>query len=499
MSCFYSEDALATSASNAGKAAEVQTQAAVNAATAVAGPQKAVARDVSQLWSVEPVIDFADERAAPNSPQRLLFADPGVPTQQRPTSDPNSGVGLPPKPSRSALPPQRAPPPPTFNPSRVSSGSLASTASPRAEAGIAPVMSTPPQHSYSSLQQARSSSGGSSQTPTTTPSSPLLAFAKPRSGSVDSSAESPAYPASSPGRGQFPSSPDSQNSPASSSVIQQQASFTPYHRSNSAPIPRSSDNLSPGSTAKLSIPPASPAALSRQSLERVSCSASTAGSTADSLFQLARSHSLANPDSRRSFSLFRSPFRSRSLTNQHPQQPLYPQSQQALQQDTVVSHAAKAEVTSSSPPPPPPASSHMYPWARAVPSRATSSGLDEGSAKQAGQTFTTPISRSASTPAAPTSSTRGITHAQTDSLDYIQSWLNTNPEGHGSPFPFSHPASPPEARSEGLERQSPSQHLPLAPEARPPTQRALQFSPMSVTQPGAEVLHANQGICCKAS
>lgn len=508
MSCFYSGDALTTSASDAGKVAEVQWQAGVNAATAVAGTQKAVARDVSQLWSVEPVIDFADERAATNSLQGLLPADPAVLTQQwqvqnNPTSDPSLGAGLPPKPSRSALPPQRAPPPPTFNPSRVSSGSLASTASPRAEAGMAPVMSTPPRHSYSSLQQGRSSSGGSSPTPTTTPSSPLLAFAKSRSGPVDSTAESPAYSVSPLGGGQFLSTPDDQHSPASFSVAQQQPSSYPYHRSNSVPNPTSSTNLCSSSTAKLSTPPASPAALSRQPLERESCAASTAGSTADSLFQQARRHSLANPDSRRSFSLFRSPFGSRSLTHQQTQQPLYPQSslpsQQALQQDTVVSHAAKAEATSSSPPPPPPASSHMYPRDRAVPSRATSYGLDEGSAKQADQTFTTPISRSASTPAAPTSSTRGTTHAQTDSLDYIQSWLDTNPEGHGSPFPFSHPASPPEARSEGLERQSPSQQLPSAPEARPPTQRALQFSPMSVTQPGAEVLHANQGTCCEAS
>ncbi|KAL0048380.1 hypothetical protein WJX82_001955 [Trebouxia sp. C0006] len=82
---------------------------------------------------------------------------------------------------------------------------------------------------------------------------------------------------------------------------------------------------------------------------------------------------------------------------------------------------------------------------------------------------------------------------QTDSLEFIHSWLDTDPEGQWSPFPFPHQPSPVKSQPKGLERQTPAQQVPLTPEGKRPAQRALQFSPMSVTQPGAEVMHDHLG------
>ncbi len=118
--------------------------------------------------------------------------------------------------------------------------------------------------------------------------------------------------------------------------------------------------------------------------------------------------------------------------------------------------------------------------------RALGNAPAEGSGDQPSQA---PPSR----PPAPSSSSQSVEPRRTDSLEYIQSWLDTNPEGQWSPFPFSHQPSPVKSQPEGLERQTPAQQLPSTPEAKRPAQRALQFSPMSVTQPGAEVMHANLG------
>ncbi|KAL0024544.1 hypothetical protein WJX79_004679 [Trebouxia sp. C0005] len=272
-----------------------------------------MARDASQLWSVEPVIDFAFERPALSSPHAQPGTAPALLSQQQrldstPASDLRADSELLPNPSRSALLPQRAPPPPTRDQAMVPTGSTDSPVSFRAEAHAAPLESI--------VSQRPSSSE--------VPIAPLLSY-------------SPV------GGGHVMASPGSQHSP-SSSVTQKRFPSAQDYVHGSAPDP-------------------------------------TSGSYA------------------------------------HP----YP----------------SAEVSS------------------------------------------------------PTKFSSGP--RRTDSLEYIQSWLDTNPEGQWSPFPFSHQPSPVKSQPEGLERQTPAQQVPPTQEAKRPAQRALQFSPMSVTQPGAEVMHAHLG------
>ncbi len=441
MSCFLPKGILSTSASDGGVLAEVQRQAALEASTAVAGPvtageatgtavapsSTAVARDASQLWSVEPVIDFTFERAALNSPH----AQPGTasalfPQQQRldstPASDPRANSGLPPNPSRSALLPPRARPPPSRDQSRVSIGSTASPVSLRAKPDAAPLESI--------VSQYTSSSG-----------SPMAPF-----------------PSSSPvGGGHFLASPGSQHSPSSSVTQEPFPSAQDYVRSN-ASDPSSTAYSHPYPGAEISSPTkSSSAALSRQSLQQSSFSASTAASSTDSSL----------------LALFRS-----TLVLYHQPQP------HVLDHDKrTPADAAETQSPSSSSAQ---VISHMEPQAEADYSRAPGNAPTEGSGGQPDQAVP-------SQPPAPSSSSQSTGPRQTDSLEYIHSWLDTNPEGQWSPFPFSHQPSPVKSQPEGLERQTPAHQIPTTLEAKRPAQRALQFSPMSVTQPGAEVMHAHLG------
>ncbi len=439
ISCFLPKGILSTSASDGGVLAEVQRQAALEASTAVAGPvtageatgtavapsNTAVARDASQLWSVEPVIDFAFERAVLNSPAAQPGTVPALLSQQQrldttPASDPGADAGLPQNPSRSALLPQRAPPPPTRDQSRVSKGSTASPVSFRAKADAAPPESIVSQHTSSSA-------------------SPM------------------APPSSSPvGRGHFLASPGSQHSP-SSSVTQEPFPYAQDYVRNT-PDPSSSPSSYPYPAAEFSSPTkSSSAALSRQSLQQSSFSASTAASSTDSsLLAL---------------------FRSTSVLYHQPQP-------HVLDHDKgAPADAAGAQTPSST-------SAQvitlMEPQAEADSSRALGNAPAEGSGGQPDQALP-------SQPPAPSSSSQSAAPRQTDSLEFIHSWLDTNPEGQWSPFPFSHQPSPVNSQPEGLERQMSAQQVPSTPEAKRPAQRALQFSPMSVTQPGAEVMHAHLG------
>ncbi len=468
MSCFLPKGILSTSVSDGGVLAEVQRQAALEASTAVAGPvtagvatgtavapsNTAVARDASQLWSVEPVIDFAFERAALNSPHAQPGTAPALLSQQQrldstPASDPRADPELLPNPSRSALLPQRALPPPTRDQSRVSAGSTASPVSFRAEAEAAPLESIVSEHSSSSE----------------VPIAPL--------------------PSSSPVvGGHFLASPGSKHGP-SSSVTQQHISSAQDIVRRSVLNPGFSTHSYPYPAAEISAPAkSSPAALSRQSLQQSSFSASTAASSTDTWLQQARRHSMSNPDSRRSFSSLLAPFRSTYISYHQPQPICVSQLQpQALGHDKCAPASAEAQTPSSTSAQ---VISLMEPQAEAEAFRALGNAPAEGSGDQPSQA---PPSR----PPAPSSSSQSSEPRRTDSLEYIQSWLDTNPEGQWSPFPFSHQPSPVKSQPEGLERQTPAQQLPSTPEAKRPAQRALQFSPMSVTQPGAEVMHANLG------
>ncbi|DBA90940.1 TPA: hypothetical protein ACH3X1_016150 [Trebouxia sp. C0004] len=461
MSCFLPKGILSTSVSDGGVLAEVQRQAALEASTAVAGPVTAgvatgalsitaVGRDASQLWSVEPVIDFAFETAALNSPRAQPGTAPALLSQQQrldstPASDPRADSKLPQSPSRSALLPERAPPPPTRDQCRVSTASTASPVSFRAEADAVPLKSIVFQHSSSSDM----------------PRAPL--------------------PSSSPiSGGHFLASPGSQYSPSSAVTQDCSTSAQDYVRS-SAPYP--STHSYPYPSAEISSPTkSSSAALSRQSLQQSSFSASTAASSTDTWLQQARRHSVSNPDSRGSFSSLLAPFKSTCVLYHQPQ-PICVSQLQALDDSCAPADAAEAPALSS-------ASAQvisvMDPHAEAESSRAVGNVPAEGSGGQPNQALPS------QTPA-PFSSSQSTGPRQTESLEYIQSWLDTNPEGQWSPFPFSHQPSPVKSQPEGLERQTPAQHLPPTPEAERPTQRALQFSPMSVTQPGAEVMHANLG------
>ena len=437
MSCFLPKGILSTSASDGGVLAEVHRQAALEASTAVAGPvtagvststamapSAAVARDLSQLWSVEPVIDFAFERAVQNSPHAQPGTAPALLSQQQrpdstPASDPRPDPGLPQNPSRSAPLPQRAPPPPTRDQSRVSIGSTASPVSFRAKPDAALLESNMSQHSSSSIG--------------TLPSSPA-------------------------GGGHFLASPESRHSP-SSSVIQEPFTSAQDHVHSNA--------LDPGASS----------ALSRQSLQQSSFSASTSASSTDTWLQQARGHSVFHPDSNRSSSSLLAPSRSRHVLYHQPQP-------QVLDHDRCApADAAEAQTPSST-------SAQvitlMEPQAEADSSRAPGNAPAEGSGGQPDQALP-------SQPPAPSSSLQSPGPRQTDSLEFIHSWLDTNPEGQWSPFPFSHQPSPVKSQPEGLERQMPAQQVPTTPEGKRPAQRALQFSPMSVTQPGAEVMHAHLG------
>ncbi len=471
MSCFLPKGILSTSVSDGGVLAEVQRQAALEASTAVAGPDTAgvatgtavtpsntaVARDASLLWSVEPVIDFAFERAVLNSPHAQPGTAPALlPKQQwldsTPASDPRADPGLPQNLSRSALLPQRAPPPPTRDQSRVSTGSTASPVSFRAETNAAPLEPIVSQHSSSSE----------------VPIAPL--------------------PSSCPvGGGPFLASPGSQYSPSSSVTQEPFPSAQDYVRS-SAPDPSSGTYSHPYPSAEISSPTiSSSAALSRQSLQQSSFSASTAASSTDTWLQQARRHSVSNPDSRRSFSSLLAPFRSTHILYHQPQ-PICALQPQVMDHDKrAPADAAEVQTPSSK-------SAQvitlMEPQAEAGSSRALGNAPAEGSGGQ-------PDQAPPSQPPAPSSSSQSAGPRQTDSLEYIQSWLDTNPEGQWSPFPFSHQPSPVKSQPEGLERQMPAQQVPPTPEAKRPAQRALQFSPMSVTQPGAEVMHAHLGKLCR--
>ena len=442
MSCFLPKGILSTSVSDSCVLAEVQRQAALEASTAVSGPvttgkatgtavapsNAAVARDASQLWSVEPVIDFAFERAVLISPHAQPGIAPALLSQQQrlggaPAGDPRADPGLPQNPSRSALLPQRAPPPPTCDQSRVSIGSTAIPISFRANTDAA-LESIVSQHSSSSEM-------------------PIASL--PSSSSV--------------GGGHFLASPGSQHSLSSSVTQEPFASAQNYLHST---------------------------ALSIQSLQQSSFSASTAASSTDTWLQQARRHSVSNPDSRRSFSSFLAPFR-RTHVSFHQAQPVCALQPQVLDDDTCApAHAAHAQTPTST-------SAQvitlMEPQAEAESSRALGNAPAEGSGGQSDQA-------KPSQPPAPSSSSQSAGPRQTDSLEYIQSWLDTDPEGHWSPFPFSHQPSPVKSQPEGLERQTSAQQVPSTPEAKRPAQRALQFSPMSVTQPGAEVMHAHLGKLC---
>ena len=441
MSCFLPKGILSTSASDGGLLAEVQRQAALEASTAVAGPDTAgeatgtavvpsntaVARDASQLWSVEPVIDFKFERANLNSPHAQTGTAPAPLSQQQrldsnPPGDPRANPGLSPIPSRSAPLPQRAPPPPTRDQSRVSIGSTASPVGLRAKPDAASLESIVSQHTSSSES----------------PMAPV--------------------PSSSPVGGAHTclASPGSQHSP-SSSVTQEPFPYAQDYVRN-APDPSSSPNSYPYPAAEFSSPiKSSSAALSRQSLQQSSFSASTAASSTDSSL----------------LALFRS-----TCVLYHQPQP------HVLNHDKgAPANAAEAQTPSTT-------SAQvitlMEPQAEAEFSRALGNAPTEGSGGQPDQALP-------SQPPAPSSSLQSAGPRQTDSLEYIHSWLDTNPEGKWSPFPFSHQSSPVKSQSEGLERQMPAQQVPTTPEGKSPAQRALQFSPMSVTQPGAEVMHAHLG------
>ena len=478
MSCFLPEAISATAGAGGGNAGVPEIcRVHGKAASPTAEECKKPAADVSQLWSVTPVIDFACEKAVLSSPEVQGGAAPAVATQwaavyDNPVSNQTADSDHVHRPVTSGLPPLRAPPPPTREPSTASQGSSVSPSGSRSASQI------PPFSSSFSSRLALPSSRASSTFRAFPPASPLLGFAAPR---VDSAAaeltSSSALPV---GGGEFQSSPRTEPSTSSSSFstnLSSRPSTAPNPGSNPKPTVDSAPNFRSGANAD-PVP-----AFTRHSLKQQSAlAAPTAGPITDSLFQR---HSMSTLDPRRSFSSCYSPFSSRSIPS-HQIPPSLPKVHVTSQQ-TRTNPAADEQVQCSS------SVQHSSSQARAVAGSVLKpSG---GSAVQ--------LNQAQPSPAAPSSSSaaQGVQHQQPDSLQFIQSWLDTNPEGHWPPFPFAHHLSPVKATPERLNRQAPTQQLPSTPEGRMPTQRVLQFSPQSVTQPGAEVLHAETlgESCCPHS
>ena len=476
MSCFIPEGAAAT--------AEHSPAAAVGAPSRNGpGPASAVASagsprpDTSQLWSIAPVVDFAFDRAASSNRclqkppiSRASAAQQELQCVSNPANIIKSNADLPPKHSHSRATPARAPPPPSPGMVRVSSGSLPPFSQ---KSKTASDLREP---SSSASGQSGSGSGTAALDRASDPAvSPLLAFAKQRISPAKHVAEAKAASVSPPGTGQYMSLPATRLSSSTSA---------------SAPGLLNEDNLRAADQITRGYSKAdpdvardsdwgAPANLSRKSAEQQSVFTSSAGSVgssaSSSLFQQARRHSMSSPDSRRSFSSLYSPFSFRHL-HRKPS-PLGPDQERQMHR-----HAADASQSSSSIP----ASADISLPADIGVTTALDYALPEGNCSQLSQAKPLPPIR--------TSSLQPTEHRQPEGLQYIQSWLDTDPKGHWQPLAQS---SPLRAKAEGLERQqsqrlerqSPAQ-LPSTPESKQPRQRVLQFSPMSVTQPGAEVLHS---------
>ena len=475
MSCFIPEEAATTAEGSTATAVGAISRTRAHSASAVSSASSS-RPDMSQLWSVMPVVDFAFDRAASSSPglQKPPISRASV-AQQQGVINPAGVIRVSDFPLKHPLPrvaPARAPPPPTPGMVRVLSGSL-----PPFREGPSRSASECCKPSSAASGQSGSSSGAPALDMASDPAtSPLLAFAKQRASSSRNVAELKAASVSPPGGGQYVSPPEPHlpsSTSASPAALLNEANLRAANQ-----IVRGTRKADPNITADSDW--GTPANLSRKSLERQSIftsSAGSVGSSSSALFQQARRHSMSSPDSRRSFSSLYSPFSFRRSHRQPAESTQGPDQSQPVHR-----HAAGAPQSSS---PMPARADSSQPAGTAV-ANALDCALPEGNSGQPSKAKPLPPIR--------TSSLQPTEHTQPEGLQYIQSWLDTDPKGHWQPLAKTSPVG---AKAEGLkrqqshrlERQSPAQ-LPPTPESRRPTQRTLQFSPISVTQPGAEVLHA---------
>ena len=522
----------------------VATAVDSNSATAVARGQEQRLK-TSQLWSVTPVVDFPFDRTMNNSPhiQRASNATSFKPRQAQ-RGDPAAGSSaVSPRKSGAKGTADNAPPLPHTGTVRVSSGSLPAFSQTPTRA--APIWPSAARHDSSRGAVASSRPDAALE---------VLVAPKPRLSSVSAAAARVASSGLPAGGGQFVSQPNPNYASTSAVADSAAAGLLRPEATARNPVkaidPISDPRVSP------SIDQDTPVALSRVSLEQQNMLGSAAASVGASRLQDARRHSLMNPDSRRSISSFLSPFRSRSFSNKVNAAELAPTGQTSYQ--TLAPNQAPIAQQKSSSMPSSQSPATLAPNAEAAeyiqlpqaarlarqqmaPNAESALGLNSPKAarlahQSAGSlpvaaTSISPVSRADAEnglnqtmpeeldprpdqarqlPAIRTSSPRSRQLRQPETLQYIESWLQANPEGHWQPFPLSHPSPATQGKAEaletvafqplqspqGLERQSPAQ-LPPTPEGKQPTKRELQFSPASVTQPGAEVLHShNLGQFC---
>ena len=470
MSCFLPEEAEATSASTPATAPST----ASGSATAVASAGR-VGADTSQLWSVTPVVNFGSTGATPTRPYALQ-----LPTADNLSGNTTASPDLPPKPRvlpGNAMPPS---PSPAAGMVRVASGSLPAFSTTHKSAPDLLRVSPSSSSGQSWLRPERSTLDRASNA--AAGASPQAGFAQHRAPPASSTAELRTAPANPQWGGEAPAQPD----PTFSSFTSSSAPNTLSHRQNLT-ASNASVTHNPLTTPNRGV--STPSGLVLQSLEQQSVFNSSVESSSSSWFQQARRHSMSSPNGRRSFSSLYFPFRSRSMSNKFGELQVSPK-QAPIHSQHSTSNASDHPQSSSREPEPAAVN-------RAQMATAPKHALPEGTSRQANQGMPLPTIRTSSQPA--------IEHKQPEPLQYIQSWLDTDPEGHWQPLALSQPF-PVKAKADGLERepsqrlerQSPAQ-LPPTPDGRRPTQRALQFSLMSVTQPGAEVLHDNSSGNCLPS
>ena len=306
MSCFIPEEAATTAEGSTATAVGAISRTRAHSASAVSSASSP-RPDMSQLWSVMPVVDFAFDRAASSSPglQKPPISRAFV-AQQQGVINPAGVIRVSDFPLKHPLPrvaPARAPPPPTPGMVRVSSGSL-----PPFREGPSRSASECCKPSSAASGQSGSSSGAPALDMASDPAtSPLLAFAKQRASSSRNVAELKAASVSPPGGGQYVSPPEPHlpsSTSASPAALLNEANLRAANQ-----IVRGTHKADPNITADSDW--GTPANLSRKSLERqciFTSSAGSVGSSSSALFQQARRHSMSSPDSRLSFSSLYSPF-----------------------------------------------------------------------------------------------------------------------------------------------------------------------------------------------
>lgn len=455
MSCFFPE------ATAGGSPATAVGATPYCAATAVgsSGSQRPVA---AQLWSVEPAIDFATDRATPSSPPVTANASGPAPQQQshrRPADTLRDGIGAPSNPGvgfgRAPLPPKEA---------NLPFGLSTSCQSPEAAAA----MHRPPSSSRRSGCIPRSPP--QDQAPPAC-LSPLLACTKPRLPSATMLAESTGPSPIPVGGGQFVSRPASRAfaAPASSASALGLSSPGTPPKANPLATPNRHQGTSDGLSSQFpyQLPRTTSSAASVPQQQACQHSMPSANSPHNS------SLSCSHPQSRNAMAM------GAPLEAPPPPTP----NQHAGLRSNVCRETENSSQSSS----PLPAAAGGGP--KADQADALDHNLPQGTSTQGTSSqgaFSQP-NQALLLPAVGTSAQALEQHTQPEPVQHIHTWLDSNPEGHWQPLPVPHPPPSVQARAEGHERQPLSAH---ERQHGQPTQRVLQYSPIPTSQPGDQELHS---------